>query len=220
MIKFCNAKYSLLILILFLLNPYRLHLSVHVLKDTIIFFLLVLPFTKIFYCYPISILFSQRSILYIPAYFDYKKNIYTLCILIIIIYYHFLGFTTPWNWILNNINTNFNFNHYDNVPNFTYLNPIFGAFLRALVWPFLFLSGGFFILSPAPLFTPLLIGQLTAQLLCFRLFHKPLMSLGSYLVLAFFALNINGFTTYYRYAMPILLIVPMIIATNKERKLK
>lgn len=220
LVKFCNKKFSLILLIVFLLNPYRLHLSVHVLKDTIILFLLILPFTKNYYFSPISILFSQRSFIYFPLYFDYKKNFYTICIIFIIIYYHFLGITAPWEWVFNNINTNFSFNQYDKVSNFTTLNPVLSALTRALVWPFLFLSGGFFALSPTPLFLPLLIGQISAQLLCLRLFHKPLISLGAYLVLAFFALIINGFTTYFRYAMPILLIVPMLMAVNEERKSK
>jgi hypothetical protein len=214
---YSRTRLAYFLLIAYLLNPYRLHLSIHILKDTILIFLLVIPFVTSRYLILASNFISFRGLIYIPAYLNFKQSIYLIYIIFILIYYHFLGLTGPWEWINNNINSNFQFNAYDRVPNFAEYG-LLGAILRAATWPFLFLSGGFFILSPSPLFLPLLIGQLCSQFFCFQLFRRPLISLGAFLVLAFFALMINGFTTYFRYAAPIMLILPMAMAFQFQKR--
>lgn len=216
--KLCKNKISFLALLFFIFNPYRLHLAVHILKDTALLFFLVIPFVAPFYLGFFSLLFSYRAIIYIPAYLDDKKSLYTLLILaILIMYYHFLGWTTPWNWIANNINSNFSFNSYDQVNNFKEYG-VFGAFMRALIWPFLFLSGGFFLISPTPLFFPLFLGQIATQIFSLLVFRKFLISFGAFFSLAFLALLINGYTTYFRYAIPVLLILPMAMAAAQRKK--
>lgn len=216
LIKFSKTKLSFFAIVLFLLNPYRLHLSIHILKDTVLIFLLVIAFFVPIYLRFAPIFFSYRAILYIPAYMKYKNIFYIFGLILTVIYYSLLGWSDPWDWIYNNINSNFSFNDYDKVPNFKDYG-LYGAFLRAIIWPIFFLSGVFFFTSPTPLFFPLLIGQITSQFVCFQLFRRPLISLGSYLTLAFLALIISGFTTYFRYAAPILLIVPMTMAKNARK---
>jgi hypothetical protein len=178
---------------------------------------LVIPFITSKYFIFASSFISYRSFIYTPAFLNFKQNIYFIYIILILIYYHFLGLSGPWDWINNNINANFQFNAYDKVPNFAEYG-LLGAFLRSAIWPFLFLSGGFFFLSPTPFFLPLMIGQLCSQFFSFQFFRRPMISFGVFLVLVFFALIINGFTTYFRYAAPVMLILPMAMAFQFQKR--
>ena len=203
---------SLMILIIYIFHPYRLHLSISVLKETLLFFFLVSSVIYSKYNFLLSLAFSLRSGFYAGAFFK-LKYLFLLFILTLLLT-KFLDTEVYFNQIINLNETNFSFRDYDNVPNFNEFG-IYGSYLRSLIWPFIFLSGAFLLISPVGLFIPIAFGQVFSQLMCQLLFRRPLFSIGGYFVLGFFAFIINGFTTYFRYGYPLMLIIPLLMAKKE-----
>tara|TARA_B100000212_G_scaffold269557_1_gene208935 strand:+ start:9808 stop:10794 length:987 start_codon:yes stop_codon:yes gene_type:complete len=226
--NFCmknNYKINLLLFLLIALNPYKMHLSIHVLKDTFIIFLIVLTSFKIKYFLPILFLplTSLRTIA--GGYFTVfiEKKYYRLII--------FISFPLI---ILNldNIISGINFynsqimqlRNFDSVPTFQSFG-ILGSLMRAALWPFLLFYGIFALISPAPLYVPVAIGIWMELYFRFKrnLSIKPLNI--TYLLLFLLAIAVTGFTAYIRYSLPILtldlisrLSSPQLMSKNKNFK--
>ena len=104
----------------------------------------------------------------------------------------------------------FRFRVYDTVPTFVEISN--GSIIRAVVWPLLFLTGGFVFLSPGKLMFPLALGQLFTQFAVIKLFKRPIFSFGLFISIAFMAYISPGFTTFFRYSTPIFVLFPLILA--------
>ena len=217
--KFSSSKIDYVCVLLIIFLPYRMHLAVHVLKDTFLIAFLVLSIIGLRLFILPAVLMSVRSVFYFPSFLRYRGAI--LCLFgFIAALSVFDGFR---EWVISMSNNDFRFRAYDAVPTFSgYTN---GSFIRASIWPALFLTGGFIFLSPGALMLPLALGQFLAQLAVFKLFKKPIFSLGLYLSIAFMAFISPGFTTFFRYSTPIFVLFPLILAfwayaDLKRKKLK
>ena len=160
-----NSK-TFLCILLFCFMPYKLHLTVNVLKEIYIYFFLVLYITyQNTYTLLISLLFgtSLRTMfgLYFLNLINLSKFSKTNWILLITIVF---GFFTYWFQINDGIsflnifellyernNADMGGRQYDNIPNFSDKG-IYGAFLRSIFWPLLLLSGSFMFFSENYLF--------------------------------------------------------------------
>lgn len=209
-----TGLYKKQIWILFLLvifNPYRTHLSVHVLKDTLIIFGMVYFFTSnrvyswIFLLLSYSV--SHRTVIYLIAILN-KKN---LIILMIPIVFFILMQSEDYLFsVLSSKDTvDMTFRDFDKVPNFFEFG-VLGAIIRAIIWPFLFLTGFFIFISPALLFIPLSVGSFFLQLWHYRQYKKWAFYLPVYLSMGILAFMVSGFTSFVRYALPLMTILPLL----------
>jgi len=109
------------------------------------------------------------------------------------------------------------FRTFDNVHNFFELG-LLGAIIRALIWPFLYLTGLFFIISPSIMYLPLALGSLFLQIWHIKQFGKLAVYFQIYLSMSILAFMVSGFTSFVRYTLPLLTILPLIVMDNKSVK--
>ena len=93
---------------------------------------------------------------------------------------------------------------------------IFGVIIRMVVWPFLMLSGLFVFISPSPLYVPIALSSFVLQWWSFSAFGKPAYTLSAIGLLAILAALVPGFTSYQRYCLPILTILPLLIISVRK----
>ena len=213
------SKTKLIILILFILNPYRIHLSIHVLKDTMLLLFMLLAVLNFNYSKKIiNIVFvffiSARVIFYLPMFFNYKNKINI--IFMIVIYAALFKFTSFSDWVYNISITDMKLRDYDLIPNFISYDHL-GVFYRSVVWPLLLLSGGFIFFSKSLLFIPLFFGQIVNLLLIKVFFGLKMIPLNAIITIIFFSIIISGFTSYFRYCTPIFTLIPILITINIKK---
>ena len=227
---------KLIIIIIFCFLPYKLHFSVNVLKETLIFF-----FLTIYVVYPgkltllISFFFGTplRSSfgLYYLALIEFNKKFFKkyfffiimFCIALIIFYYKNIYFDPPFGYgndflkFLENRNTaNMGGRQYDNIPNFTEYE-LMGSLMRMIIWPLLMLSGTFVFFSENYLFYVIGIEMLSIQIIFFLFKKRFLVNLGLIIFLFLVALYVNTFTSYVRYcylAVNIFFLKEILIKSN------
>jgi len=201
--------------ILFLLvvfNPYRIHLSVHVLKDTLIIFGLVYFFTtsRIYSWLLLLLTFSltNRTAIYLITIIS-KKNLIIVAISVI----SFIALQSE-EAIFSILNVqdqvDMRFRDFDQVPSFFEFG-LLGAFIRAIVWPFLYLTGVFFLLSPSIMYLPIAVGSLFLQFWHFKEYRRPALYFKVYLSMSVLAFLMPGFTSFIRYSLPLLTILPILL---------
>ena len=187
--------------------PYRLHLGIHLLKDSFIqFFICLSIFWRggVIWLIPLT-LFRPAAAIYYISLFRLRLSAAIVLFSLITVYVVSPGiFTLAVVMILNGNNLNFVFQSYDQVPTFQG-NGLVGDLARALLWPFFLISGFFIILSPAMLFYPI---ALTGLFTIFALYlarndcnwERVLLV---YIGCGIIAYAAPGFTGYTRYAYPL-----------------
>ena len=204
-----NLSFWILVLI-----PYRLHLSVHVLKDTLIIFFLFLIFSKNVFSkssFLFILLMRVFSVFYfvvlIPS--KYYKVLFVFILSLIIF------FNTQISSFLSEKNeVSMTFREFDNVPTFSEFG-LFGIFIRAIIWPFLTMTGLYLFISPSIAFFPVALGSFIVQLWCKFYLKVNGIVLQVYFSCFLIALFVNGFTSYLRYTFPLILIIPIILLEKK-----
>ena len=116
--------------------------------------------------------------------------------------------------LLNGGVNDMTFQDYDRVPNWNEFGML-GDLIRAIVWPIIVLSGLFFILSPTPLFFPIVIGLMVLNVWMWKMKYKP--SIAIYYVLFIFAFLVPGFTSYIRYIYPLIVITPLLVPIRRVK---
>lgn len=207
-----SKRLHIALYIVFLFSLYRLHLSVHVLKDTIVVFLVAYLITKtkwtsrIVWLSPIFV-FRIFSVLYLVL-FARGRLLYFL------VFCSFLASIFFSNLILANLadfnSAQMNFREGVAVPSFQNLGFI-GIFLRMFIWPLLMLSGLFVVLSPSPLLVPIAISSVIMQIWALNATKKLAFTLSAFGLLMILAALAPGFASYQRYCLPILTILPNLI---------
>lgn len=243
----CNLesqKYLGLLFLLVIFNPYRAHLSVHVLKDTLIIASLVfftLNKTKvssiIFFIF--GAFLRNGWIIYFLSFINFKvllllireksgfnnnNNKYLLFAVLALICYLIWFIDNNWGTIIHiftKTNGDMTFRSFDSVPSFHELG-ILGSIIRSILWPILYLTGAFIFLSPTIFYFPIALGSFFLNLWIIKHF-KSLRSLtpvllSVYLSMAIFAFIVSGFTSYIRYCLPVMTIIPILLI-NEDRRL-
>ena len=211
-----NFSFKILIsIIIFCLLPYKIHLAVNILKETLIFFFLV---TSVIYSniYVITLSFifgtSLRSlfIFYFLNILDFKnlivkKNLLILIMFILVFFIVMDGFFSLSNFfesfskfIYERNIADMGGRDYDKIPNFSEYGYI-GILMRIILWPFFFLTGTFIIFSDSIFFKFLGIEIIALQILSFYCKKKFLFNAGLILFLIILSLYVNSFTAFFRY---------------------
>jgi hypothetical protein len=214
--------FSVLIVIF---DPYRAHLSVHVLKDTLIMFFLVLVFftsnilLNFFFIF-MGFMFRLGFFIYLPIIFlsSFKKIFLILFFIIFILNKDiiFLGLSSG-----QEINMAFRF--FDIIPNFVDIRYPWGEILRAIFWSFIRLTGLAFVFHPIYF---LFFFQAIAgiYLIFYDSHHIKKKLFISLIILASLAVVTTGYNSYLRWTQPLMTVLPILsaISTFKiiDRKIK
>lgn len=194
-------------------DPYRAHLAVHILKDTLIIFSLVILFFS--RSYIIKIIASILGVFLRFSFFIYMpvmisnlkitiKNFILASIIFFIVIY-------PFKHIIFAViasggqSADMSFRTFDTVPNFHDLE-FFGNVIRSIIWPVIRLTGIAFFFSPVYLLFLLqslalgyifYVNKKFIKLIYFKsiLFIIPLIALGY---------SVSGYNSYLRYSQPIM----------------
>lgn len=187
---------------LFLFLPYKLHLTAHVLKESLIILILVfsLTFARI-YVLPLFFL-GFRACIY--SLILLTPSVRLIAFIVIFVGFYALGIVPT---LLETSTVNMTFRDYDRVPNFNDFE-IAGSLLRALLWPALYLSGFYLFFFQTPLALPLFLGNLIF-IVYIKSTFRELRIAEIYFILAVLAFLVPGFTSFFRYAFPILVVWPL-----------
>jgi hypothetical protein len=203
-------------LLIFFLLPYKLHLSVHILKESFIFFFLVifiLNQSKITFL--ISLFFGTSFrfgfALYYLIFFDFRsffklnKILFfslILFLLFCIFYFNFMKTNNIFESLLifieeRNMNV-MTGRSFDKIPNFS--ESEIGYVYRSIIWPILFLSGGFIFFTENVFFKILGIEIILMQIFTYICHRKIILNFGLIILLIIISLWVTTFTSFYRYA--------------------
>lgn len=226
---FSETKFQYyLILFVFCLLPYKMHLSVNILKETLIVFLLItsvlyknllIQFFVLIIGASSRTLFPFYLLVTIGGNFE-NLNKYKLYIFIFIIFLAFSLFHA-----LQLSNPDFDFNvidylksrnladmggrNYDGVPNFVDYDLI-GIILRSIFWPFLFLTGSFIFFAKNLMIIILALEIIVLQLISYYFLRKFIINIGLITFLILVSVYVNTYTAFFRYAYPALLMAFLI----------
>jgi len=203
-----------------LLDPYRIHLAVHVLKDTLIIFsLTILFFSR---SYIIKIIYLIFGVFLRFSFFVYlpilisdikisKRSIFFIIITFYIAVYPF------YDLIINTLTiqgqkADMSFRQFDTIPNFLEYE-LFGGLFRSITWPIFRLTGTayffssfyiLFLLHSLALMYIILVNIKIVKTFLFKflLFIFPLIAL---------AYSVTGYNSYLRYTQPIITLLPIFI---------
>jgi hypothetical protein len=196
----------------FIFNPYRLHLSTTLLKETIIIFLLTLIFEFSFRIklLPLGLIFIWRfaSLFYLTLLLP--KRLY-LVIWFLLLGFACFNFEYVHEFAKNQDMADMQFRDFDLVPAFKEYG-FNGTLLRMFAWPLFALSGFYFIISPSVFFFPLVVGSIASLFVTYSCVSrlKFFNWFQIFTVLSCFAYFATGFTTYLRYVYPIISLLPLI----------
>jgi len=209
------SRFVNILLVVYLFNPYRVHLSTTILKETAVIFLLTLVCLN---KYPvistsIGILYRNAFVFYLPNHFMVKYKNITLTFLIIIF---FIYTKIDLNQFEEIITMDMNFRDYDQVPVFKEYGPYFGAILRALIWPFIDIMGIFFLFNLSIYLFPLFVGSGILCLTLLNLKTKLNEIIPIIYFISFMSLIVPGFTSHFRYIFPVLTLLPYTILINRK----
>jgi hypothetical protein len=206
-----QSAWVLVLFLVFLLNPYRLHLATTVLKDTLIIFCLALVLTqRAWWAWVVPLLMWRVAALFYLSTVLPKRWLIAAGLAVLVL--------LAVNWPLvvefaqSTNNTNMQFRGYDEVPNFADLG-LAGTVLRMLVWPLISVTGVFVFFSSSWLFVPVALGALVSLVLAVLLTRRfsPWPWLAVYASMAAFAFFASGFTTYIRYVYPLIGLLPLAV---------
>jgi hypothetical protein len=231
-----------LIFLLVIFNPYRAHLSVHVLKDTLIIASLVfITINKSkaasIILFIVGVFLRNGWIIYFFSFIQFKGllsklkekssfhnnkfllfTVLAVCLYLIWFIYYFWG--TIYH-VITMTNGNMTFRDFDSVPSYFELG-VLGSVIRSMLWPILYMTGAFIFLSPTIFYFPIAVGSFCLNLWIIKHF-KDLRSLvpvllSVYASMAIFAFIVSGFTSFIRYCLPLIAILPILLI-NEDRRL-
>ncbi|MFV8366704.1 hypothetical protein [Flavobacterium sp. XS1P27] len=210
-----NGLKSLFFIWIFIF-PYRLHLSIHILKDSLIILFYSIIASNIkgrsIAWWPLLLLRVFAVFYLIPLLPLKYLKIVVFCLTIVL-----LLFPNEIFLLLADKNeVSMTFREFDTVPTFSQFG-VYGAFIRAIIWPFLTLTGVFLILSPSIAFFPVAVGIFFTQAWSKFFLKKWGVTLGIFLALSTIACVVNGFTSYIRYTFPIIVVLPLILLKKNSK---
>jgi hypothetical protein len=203
-------------IVLLIFNPYRMHLSTTLLKDTLIIFLLVMAVSSsakgVFY-WGIIILTRVAAILYTLILID--KKYYKYIIIVLLLFYSMFSDVII-DKLVDSNETDMIFREFDTIPNFREYG-IYGTIIRAIVWPILALTGLFAVISPSLAYFPVALGCLFVNAYVYSRFRRLPFAFGILFSMAVFASLVTGFTSYIRYVYPIIVVFPVLLLVREIR---
>lgn len=200
---------SVFIILLLILNPYRIHLSTTILKDTsIILLVCMIVASRIrasIWIAPILISLRVAALFYMTITLKRKHLIAILFIGLLITGVYSDNLTQV---LLDFNSSEMQLREFDTVPTFQDMG-ILGVLARAITWPIFAVSGVFVVISPAPAFIPIAVGVIMTQIYCYYSIGRFSFPLSVFVPMALFAALVTGYTSYVRYVYPLLVALPL-----------
>lgn len=214
--RITNEFYYLFVIVI-LFDPYRMHLAIHILKDTLVLLLSALFivsgfFTKV-WIFLVGLMFRKFFFVNIIFLFTNKMfYISLMCVGAISIVYleQVSSFLDVANKLDMNVRT------VDSIPNF-FSEGVLGAIKRALLWPLLYVSGAFIVFASSPLYLPVAMQVTTIFMFRFFFLRSRLFDLRFLSILFVIALVVSSFTAYVRYALPFLYTFLLVDLSSKNK---
>ncbi len=212
---------NLIFLSLVLFLPYRCHLTINILKDSLVLFTLIIFFTyQNIYSLIVSFLLATPlrfgAIIYYILFLDYKrfnKKIFVSLLSLIIIFLLILFFRIIYNdydythqdfvisikeFLKSRNVADLGGRGFDQVPSFAEYKA--GSLIRAGLWPIIFISGSFSFFTKSYLFYYLAFEILFVQIVFYYFFRKSLITINLLIILILIGIYTNTFTSYFRYS--------------------
>jgi len=204
-----NSLFIYFIYFIFLYNPYRLHLSTTLLKDTLIIFFLSLVLSCFSRLTPLFFLFMWRlaSIFYIASLLN--KKIFKI-VFLLVFFWVFSQYSSLVEYADSINEVDMQFRDFDSVPSFKEFG-IWSTIVRMIVWPIFAVTGLFVVISPSALYFPVALGSFASLCVAFLSLKnkRTIIWLQLYFTLSLFAFFSTGFTTYLRYIFPVISLLPL-----------
>jgi hypothetical protein len=222
--KLNNLKLFFLFYLLFL-DPYRLHLASHILKETfLIFFMMIIILSNIKIIKIISIVFLEairpKAYMYILIFITYfqikkyfkKKTIIIIFISLILILITFFLLDQniyslaqiEYEKFINEMKKYYNrimpLRSYDDITLFKEFGFPKGFILKNISWPLMLVSGFFIFFVSSFLFKFLGIIIILNNILIFIITKKTYISLGLVIILVLISVYSSSYTAYFRYS--------------------
>lgn len=210
-------KYALLLLLI--LNPYRLHLATTMLKDTLIIFLVIISLMGLRYW---ILSFLAMPFLRAVGIFYYGVLIPRAIFLfgVFCAIFIFLIFNERVIGLMLEFNSNqMQFREFDSVPSFQDLGLV-GIATRFILWPILALTAGFCLFGLSVPFMAVALGVVMFNIYTFSLVGRSIFTWKIFLLMGVFAILVTGYGSYIRYIYPFLVISPLIVVSQYYRHLK
>jgi len=208
--------------LVFLLQPYRLHLGVHVLKDTLIILMLLLavsgaPRRMWLAVTALLALLALRvsAIIYFVGRLP-QRLVVGLPVLASLALatqsQEVIGFLIARNEL------DMGGRDFNTVPSFEDYGAA-GTLMRGALWPLLLMTGAFWLLSPAMTFLPIAVEMLAGRVVLAQLARVRIDWLPILAALGLMAMLVNSYTAYIRYGYPLVCLLPLLglqmMARNK-----
>ena len=219
-----NKKLIILFYLLFL-DPFRLHLTSHILKETIlIFFIIIIITSKInlIKLFSLILLESVRpnSWIYMLVFLNFynlkrffkKKYFYFFFILILLLGCYLIYLNQSFSEIFNDTfksilkkikllnRQEMPLRSYDNVIQFKEYDFPIGFILKNISWPFMLITGTFIFFVSSILFKFLGLIIIINHFFIFFISKKTFISLGLIIILIIISLNTSSYTAMFRYS--------------------
>lgn len=205
-----SCKISDALMLLLLLNPYRMHLSTTMLKESLIIFLMILLIKSSYVTRTVAFLsmvvLRLASPVYLIALIPRK---YIFYIVLIGLALTAVFWDVAFNRILEFNDQEMQLRDFDTVPTFQEFG-FWGAIVRGIAWSLLSFTGAFALISPAPAFIPVAVGSIMTLVFVKKATGGYTIPLQLLIATALFGVMVTGFTAYIRYIYPILVAWPLI----------
>ena len=232
-ILYKNGFFYFIFSLILIFDPYRAHLSIHILKDTLIIFSLIstLYFLNIFFNI-FSIFFIILGSLLRSQFYAYlivilpflnRKSFYSIGIFFFLLICFQFSAISEFFLNTSNIDTkgqvSLAFRDFDTIPNFVEFQYPYGGILRAFIWPFI----RFFNFAAIfhPIYALFMLQSLALILLLFyNRYFLNYKFLIFYIILAVTALSAPGYNTFLRYSQPIMTVLYIWVISIRNIDLK
>lgn len=210
-------KRSLVFLFILIFAPYRIHLAVHGLKDTLV--ILMLCFFTTYRCRLLYSFLPFFSLLLLRIYSLFYMLLFLrgriLFVLVAILLGLILSLDLSWlDFLIERNEVSMHSRDFDTIPSFSDLG-IEGAVLRMIVWPFILITGLFIVMAPSVMFIPIAFEIIAFRICTWRFLGSFGISLSLLMFLAVISASVNSFTSFLRYAYPALVVMPIILMQSR-----
>lgn len=209
---FVNGRLmSAIAISLLIANPYRLHLSTTMLKDSMIIMLTTYvalrPWKKAAFAVPFLVFLRIAGAVYLSV----KLNPQQLRWLLVGSLLLAAAFSDPISTLLMDRNsTDMQLRNFDQIPNFQDFGML-GVLLRSLTWPILGISGLFVFVSPTSEYIPLAVASIMSISYCVMVPRRAPITLSILVPMIIIAAVVTGFTAFIRYVYPLLVVLPVVV---------
>jgi len=209
---------TLVAAVVFLLQPYRLHLGVHVLKDTLIILMLLLTVSvaprRMWLAAAALLALRVSAVIYFVGCLP-RRLVVGLLVLVSLALALTMQSQEVIGFLISRNELDMGGRNFNTVSSFEDYGAA-GTLMRGALWPLLLVTGAFWLLSPAMTLLPIAVEMIAGRvaLARVRIDWLPILT-----ALGLMAMLVNSYTAYIRYCYPLVCVLPVLglqmMARNK-----